>query len=50
MSHATVTQNPTRAVAWMLWSIFLLATMDVAFKQLVTDFSSRQVTFLMCVC
>ncbi len=50
MSHATVTQNPTRAVAWMLWSIFLLATMDVAFKQLVTDYSSLQVTFLRCVC
>ncbi len=48
MSHAPVAQNTLHAVGWMMWAVFLLATMDVAIKQLVAFYPSLQVAFLRC--
>lgn len=51
MSDATQTavpQNAVHAVAWMLWGVFLLSTMDVAIKQLVAFYPSLQVAVLRC--
>ena len=48
MSQHAVTQNAMHAIAWMLWAIFLLSTMDVAIKQLVDFYPSLQVAVLRC--
>jgi drug/metabolite transporter (DMT)-like permease len=45
LSHA-VEQHPVRAIAYMMGSVFMLSTMDVAFKHLVEHYSSLQVTFM----
>jgi drug/metabolite transporter (DMT)-like permease len=45
---AAVPQNALHAVAWMLWGVFLLSTMDVAIKVLVTHYPSLQVAVLRC--
>jgi drug/metabolite transporter (DMT)-like permease len=49
MSEHAVPQNTLHAVAWMLWAVFLLATMDAAIKQLVAHYPSLQVAVLRCV-
>ncbi len=43
-----VPQNAVHAVAWMVWGVFLLSTMDVAIKQLVEFYPSLQVAVLRC--
>jgi drug/metabolite transporter (DMT)-like permease len=48
-SATPVQQNAAHAVAWMLWGVFLLSTMDVAIKQLVAFYPSLQVAVLRCV-
>lgn len=48
MSAHPVPQNAVHAIGWMLWAIFLLATMDVAIKQLVEHYPSLQVAVLRC--
>ncbi len=48
MSSRPVPQNTLHAVGWMMWAVFLLATMDVAIKQLVEFYPSLQVAFLRC--
>lgn len=45
---APVAQNALHAVAWMLWGVFLLSTMDVAIKVLVVHYPSLQVAVLRC--
>ena len=48
MTAAPFQQNAVHAVAWMLWGVFLLSTMDVAIKQLVAFYPSLQVAVLRC--
>ncbi len=50
MSHSGqgVEQHPVQAIGLMLLAVFLLATMDVAIKQLVAHYPSMQVVLLRC--
>lgn len=48
-SGSPVAQNSLHAVAWMIWGVFLLSTMDAAIKQLVTFYPSLQVAVLRCL-
>lgn len=49
MSTAAREDDTLAAVGFMLGAVFLLSTMDVAFKHLVGHYSSLQVTFLRCI-